>query len=69
MKLSKRLEAIASFIDKNDKIVDVGCDHGYLDIYLALYKHNKMIIATDISEKVIENTILNINNYKLLSYL
>ena len=31
--LSKRLEAIASLIT-TDSIIDVGCDHGYLDIYL-----------------------------------
>ena len=65
MKLSKRLEAIASFIDKNDKVLDVGCDHAYLDIYLALNKKNKLIIASDISPKVMETAKENINKYKL----
>ena len=41
MKLSKRLEAIASFIESKDSVCDVGCDHGYLDIYLAINKKNK----------------------------
>ena len=31
---SKRLLAIASLISKKDSLVDVGCDHAYLDIYL-----------------------------------
>ena len=65
MKLSKRLGAIASFIDSKDKVCDVGCDHGYLDIYLALNKKNKTIIATDISENVIKTTLKNIKEYKV----
>ena len=31
---SERLLTIASFVEKNDTVLDVGCDHGYLDIYL-----------------------------------
>ena len=65
MKLSKRLEAIASFIDSKDKVCDVGCDHGYLDIYLAINNGNKTIIASDISENVINNTKENIKKYNL----
>ena len=35
-KLSKRLETVASFIDKKDKsVIDIGCDHGLLSIFLA----------------------------------
>ncbi|MBQ4583489.1 MAG: SAM-dependent methyltransferase [Bacilli bacterium] len=65
MKLSSRLLAIANYIDCKDKIVDVGCDHGYLDIYLALNKKNKMIIASDISPLVIKSTRENISKYNL----
>ena len=34
IKLSKRLEAISSLVPNNSKIIDIGCDHGLLDIYL-----------------------------------
>lgn len=63
MILSKRLLAIADYIDEKDKVVDVGCDHGYLDIYLALHKKNKLIIASDISTNVIKGTKENLKNY------
>ena len=40
-KISKRLELIASFIPENSKVIDIGCDHGLLDIYL--YQNKKGI--------------------------
>ena len=63
MKLSKRLEAIANLVDTK-RVIDVGCDHGYLDIYLTLYKDCNCI-ATDISCKAINSCISNINKYHL----
>ena len=29
-KLSKRLEVVASFVNDNSKVIDIGCDHGLL---------------------------------------
>lgn len=34
MKLSKRLETIASFVHKGSIIADIGTDHGYIPIRL-----------------------------------
>ena len=65
IKLSARLKAITSFIDDNSNIVDVGCDHGLLDIYLMLNKKNVKIIASDINENALKNAISNIKKYKL----
>ena len=50
MKLSKRLLSIIPHIQDEDSIIDVGCDHAYLDIYLAQHKNLKKIIAVDIME-------------------
>lgn len=44
--LSKRLATIASLVTTKS-IIDVGCDHGYLDIYLT--KLGIKCLATDIS--------------------
>ena len=56
-KLSKRLETVASYVDDNAKLVDIGCDHGLLDIYLAQNRKNITIIASDINKNALDNAI------------
>ena len=53
-KLSNRLKAIVKFVDKKDSIVDVGCDHGYLSIYLIENKLVKKAVKS--SDGVVLNT-------------
>ena len=65
MKLSKRLELVASFVPNNSSIIDVGCDHAYLSIYLANNKDNIRILATDIKEGPLNQARENIKKYKL----
>ncbi len=65
-KLSKRLEVMANFIDVNDKsVIDVGCDHGFLSIYLANKYKELKIIASDINENALRSVIKNVSLYKL----
>lgn len=63
MKLKPRLQAIADLIENDSKVIDVGADHGLLDIYLSRYK-NCTCLATDISPKCIERAVLNSIKYK-----
>lgn len=62
---SERLKTIASFVEKNDTVVDVGCDHGYLSIYLKKYNLCKDVIATDISANALQFAIHNIKKANL----
>ena len=64
MNLSKRLQAVATLVDVGRKVIDVGCDHAYLDIYLTLNNENKCI-ATDINENALNSAIKNIEKYNL----
>ena len=50
MKISNRLKLIASFVDDNSYVIDVGCDHALLDIFLVQTKKNIKTIASDINE-------------------
>ena len=63
MKLSARLKTIADMIPNDSSIIDVGCDHGLLAIYLSLVK-NCRSLATDINAKALEGANKNIIRYK-----
>ena len=64
-KISKRLESLTSYVDVKDSIIDVGCDHGYLSIYLKENKLCKNIIARDVNKNALSSAINNIKNSKL----
>ena len=58
-KLSKRLESLALLVDKKDSIVDVGCDHGLLSIYLV---ENKLCTVSEALQMPL-GTIVKIEGY------
>ena len=64
MILSKRLQSVATLVDINARVIDVGCDHAYLDIYLTENNDNKCI-ATDINKNALEMAKKNIKKYNL----
>ena len=64
-KLSKRLEVVASYINDNSKIIDIGCDHGLLSIYLAKKYDNIKIIASDVNKNALGTAIENIKKEHL----
>ena len=64
-KLSKRLEVVASYIKDNSKIIDIGCDHGLLSIYLANIYKNIKIIASDVNKNALSSAIKNIKESNL----
>ncbi|MDR1131290.1 MAG: class I SAM-dependent methyltransferase [Oscillospiraceae bacterium] len=53
IKLSGRLEAIARLIPRGG-VADVGTDHGYIPVYLALNAYEGRIVATDIKKAPLE---------------
>lgn len=62
MKISKRLQAIADSIPNGSKVIDVGCDHALLDIYLSLNK-NCICTATDINIGALDQAKYNIARF------
>lgn len=65
MKISNRLKQIGDFVEDNSNLIDVGCDHALLDIYLYQTKKNLTITASDINEKPLENAKNNLIKYNL----
>ena len=48
--LSPRLAAACRFVKPGDWVADIGCDHGYLGIYLLKNNIASSVIASDINE-------------------
>ena len=63
--LSKRLSSLTKYIKKDDSIIDIGCDHALLDIYLIKNNIVNNMIVSDIHEGALEQGINNIKNSKL----
>ena len=65
MKLSKRLKEISDFILPTDRVVDIGCDHALVDIYLCEEYDDIKIIASDIHEDALKSARNNIEKHNL----
>ena len=48
--LSKRLEAIAKMVTPGNTAADIGCDHGYVSIWLVNSGTSPFCIASDINK-------------------
>ena len=64
MSFSKRIKKLASLVDSNAFVIDVGCDHALLDIYLTLNNNNKCL-ATDINENALLSAKENVKRYNV----
>ena len=62
--VSNRLKSLAKYFDKDDKVIDIGCDHALLDIYLVEEGILKSMIVSDIHEKALQQGIDNIKLHK-----
>ena len=63
--LNKRLETISAFIKENDSVIDIGCDHSLLGIYLVLNRNKIRVLGSDINEKPLMKAKENLIKYHL----
>ncbi len=61
---SKRLQKICNYIEKENNIIDIGCDHAYVSIEMKK-KGLKKVLATDIHPNALEIAQKNILESKL----
>lgn len=69
MQLSLRLCAIADMVTEGNKLVDVGCDHGYLPVYLLLNKKIPSAVAVDVRKGPLSRAEEHISQYGLEAYI
>ena len=68
MLVSSRIKTIASFIENNDVVVDVGADHGILELCLLAMYPNVQITAVENKKgpyKILESTLKAFKNIRL----
>ena len=57
--LSNRLLCCAELVAPGARVADVGCDHGYLSIYLLIRGIASSVIASDVNEKPLHSAVVN----------
>ncbi len=63
--MSLRLKTIAKYITKKDKVIDMGCDHGLLSLYLWQNSLCQTIVAADVNAMALANAKKNFDKYQL----
>lgn len=69
MELSIRLQAVADMVEEKSRVADIGCDHGYVSIYLFKEKRCSKVIAMDVKKGPLERAKTNIDRYGLSDYI
>lgn len=61
--LSSRLLACCNYVNPGDRVADVGCDHGYLGIYLLTQGIASFVMESDINEGPLSSALKNAEKY------
>ena len=69
MQLSLRLAAISKMVHSGNRLVDVGCDHGYLPVYLVLNKKIPSAIAMDVRKGPLLRAKEHVQQYRVSDYI
>lgn len=67
--LSARMQAVADMVKIGNRICDVGCDHGYVSIYLVQQKIAPKALALDINEGPLQRAERHVAGAGLSAYI
>ena len=69
IQISRRLQSVAAFVQEGKRLADVGCDHGYIPIYLLQKKKIEKAIAMDINQGPLMRAKEHIQEWGLENYI
>lgn len=69
MRLSERMVAVAAMVTPGCRLADVGCDHGYLSLWLCLQGIAKKSIALDVNRGPLQSAEKHIEAMGLGAYI
>ena len=61
--LSPRLKVCCGLVCPGDRVADIGCDHGYLGIYLLKNEIASYVLAGDVNEGPLQSAVNNAEKY------
>lgn len=67
--LSRRLESLADMVSRGKRVVDVGCDHGFLSVYLVQQGISPGVLAMDVRKGPLSRAQEHIAEYGLGNYI
>lgn len=65
IKISNRLKSLVPYVNHDDIVMDVGCDHALLDIYLVQNNILDKVYVCDVNPNALQNGIENIQRNNL----
>ena len=69
VQLSERLQMLADLVTPGNSVADVGCDHGFLSIYLVQSGISPRVIASDVRQGPLSAAREHIADYGLEDYI
>lgn len=67
--LSARMKAVADLVTIGSSVCDVGCDHGYVSIYLVQERQAPKVLAMDVNQGPLERAAYNVRQMGLSDYI
>lgn len=69
VELSARMQALTDMVSKHSVVCDVGCDHGFVSIYLVQQGIAPKVYAMDVGKGPLERAKEHIKEYELEAYI
>lgn len=69
VELSKRMQAAADMVTKGNRVCDVGCDHGYVSIYLVQTGISPNVLAMDVNKGPLQRAAEHVKQYEVEDYI
>ncbi len=67
--ISKRLQALAEMVTPGNRVVDIGCDHGFLPIFLVQKELSPKVLAMDVRKGPLSGAKAHVVEYGLEDYI
>lgn len=69
VELSKRMQAVADMVTVGNRVCDVGCDHGYVSIYLIQAGISPRVLAMDVNKGPLKRAEEHVRQYEAEGYI